>query len=136
LILKNTLTFVIHRETMARILFVDDDFFTLETYEKLLSFFGHQSILANTCTHALQLAVDQSPDLIILDMRMPDMDGFEFLKELRSNPDTADIPAAMVSASPDVYAKRAKAAGAQYYLAKPIRTEKLLEIIAENTTAE
>lgn len=119
---------------MARILFVDDDFFTLETYGKIVSLFGHQAILADTCVQALKLAIEQLPDLIILDMRLPDMDGFEMLRELRSNPATAKIPAAMVSASPDVYAKHAKAAGAQYYLSKPIRTEKLLEIIEQNTS--
>jgi CheY-like chemotaxis protein len=117
---------------MACILFVDDDYFTLETYDKILTLLGHQTILSESAGQALLLAEIQQPDLIVVDMHLLDMDGFEFLKRLKSNPATVHIPAVMVSASPEIYAQRAIAAGALEYLTKPVYPEKLLEIIEQN----
>jgi CheY-like chemotaxis protein len=117
---------------MARILFVDDDFYTLETYDKIISLMGHQAILAVSGTRAIQIATTQVPDLIVVDMHLPDMDGFTLLKELKANPATARIPAVMVSASSDKYAMQALAAGAQQYMCKPIYPEKLLAILEDN----
>ncbi len=118
---------------MAKILFVDDDFFTLETYEKMMSLFGHEVVLAETSAEALQLSRQHCPDLIILDMNLPDMDGFELLRTLKADAETRQLPAVMVSANPEAYALTALNAGAQYYLTKPIRIERLLEIIEENS---
>jgi len=118
---------------MARILFVDDDYFTLETYDKIFSLFGHQAILSESASQALLIAEGQQPDVIVLDMSLPDMDGFELLAQLKMNPLTAGIPAVMVSASPDIYAIKAIAAGAYQYMSKPIFPEKLLEIIEQNS---
>ncbi len=117
---------------MACILFVDDDFFTLETYEKIFSLYGHQSILSESANEALEIAEKQQPDIIVLDMRLPDMDGFELLEHLKSNPKTTQIPAVMVSANPEAFSLKALEAGAQHYLSKPVHPDKLLEIINEN----
>jgi len=117
---------------MACILFVDDDFYTLETYEKIISLMGHQAILAESAEDAFQLLVTHLPDLIVVDMFLPDMDGFAFLKQLRADPRTAKILAVMVSANPDLYAKKAIEAGAQEYMSKPIYPEKLLAILEES----
>lgn len=116
---------------MARILFVDDDYDTLKTYEKIIALFGHQALLAAYAADALQIAAAQLPDLIVVDMRLPDMDGFEFLKRLKSNPETAEIPSVMVSASPDHFANQAIAAGAKGYMTKPIDPGKLLDLLEE-----
>ena len=121
---------------MARILFVDDDFFTLETYDRIMTLLGHESILSGTSTEALKIAAEQCPDLIVLDMRLPEMDGFELLRALKANPETEKIPAIMVSANPDSYAIHAYEAGAQYYLSKPFHPEKILEIIEQNSALE
>jgi len=118
---------------MACILFVDDDFFTLETYDKIFSLYGHQSILSESALKALEIAENQKPDLIVLDMRLPDMDGFELLRKLKANPKTAAIPAVMVSANPEAYAIHAHEAGAQHYISKPVHPDKLLEIIEQNS---
>jgi CheY-like chemotaxis protein len=116
---------------MACILFVDDDYFTLETYEKIFSLFGHQILLAESGEEALEVVKEHALDLIVLDMRLPEMDGFELLKQLKSDPATKEIPAVMVSANPDLYARQAIAAGAQHYISKPVYPEKLLEIIEQ-----
>jgi CheY-like chemotaxis protein len=120
---------------MASILFVDDDEFMLETYEKIISLFGHQAILADTAEAAFIQIETQQPDMIVLDNQLPDVEGLDVLKILRSNTSTASIPVVMVSASPDVVAMQAKAAGAQYFLSKPIFPEDLIEILEENKLA-
>ena len=118
---------------MARILFVDDDPLTLETYETIISFYGHDVLLANNGEQAIQLATKEQPDMFILDMNMPDIHGFDLLRKLRKIPQTAKIPAMMVSASPDAFADAAIRAGAQEFRSKPVRPDELLEIIAHYT---
>jgi CheY-like chemotaxis protein len=119
---------------MARILFVDDDLFTLDTYKTIISFFGHDPILADTASQANELAHEQSPDAIVLDMNLPDMHGLDLLRLLKKDPDTTDIPVIMVSASADAMGDRAVEAGARIFLSKPVRPEKLVDLIDEYTT--
>lgn len=115
---------------MARILFVDDDPFTLETLDKSVQIFGHQAILASTGKQGLDMARSHIPDLIMLDMRLPDMDGLTILKNLRLTPSTAPIPVVVLSASPEVdFAEVSQAAGADNILNKPIRLQTLQDVI-------
>jgi CheY-like chemotaxis protein len=117
---------------MASILFVDDDPDTLYTYNQAVIIFGHQALLANSGGAALNMACEHHPDLIFLDMRMPDMDGIELLSKLSTNEVTKDIPAIMVSASPETgLASKALKAGAKSYLSKPIRLNDLMKIIQQ-----
>jgi two-component system cell cycle response regulator DivK len=121
---------------MARVLFVDDDPLTLETYSTIISYFGHDVLLADNATQALQRATQESPDILVLDMNMPDMHGFDLLRKLRKNPQTANLPAVMVSASADAFAEGAIAAGAQEFRSKPVRPDDLLELIDQYTTSD
>jgi len=119
---------------MARVLFIDDDPSTLETYTKAVELFGHRAILADTAEKALEIAAAECPDLIILDVRMPDMDGFELLTRLREGGSTASIPVVMLSAGAEMdAADQAQAAGAVEYLSKPIRLNKLIDTIQQYT---
>ncbi|HBX69137.1 MAG TPA: two-component system response regulator [Chloroflexi bacterium] len=120
---------------MARILFVDDDPLTLETYSTIISYFGHEVLLAANGGDALEVAVQESPDMMVLDMNMPDMHGFDLLRKLRKNPLTAHLPAVMVSASPEAFADGAIAAGAQEFRSKPVRPDDLLALIEKYTAA-
>jgi CheY-like chemotaxis protein len=115
---------------MARILFVDDDPFTLETLNKSVQIFGHQAILASSGKQGLDMARSQTPDLIMLDMMLPDMDGLTILKNLRHTPSTAPIPVVVLSASPEVdFEEVSKAAGADNVLNKPVRLQALQDVI-------
>ena len=58
---------------MARILFVDDDPLTLETYSHIIGFFGHKVLLASTAEQAILTAMEEKPDLLVLDMNLPDL---------------------------------------------------------------
>ncbi len=120
---------------MARILFVDDDPFTLETLTKAVEVFGHQALLADNGKTGLDLAAMQSPDLIFTDMRLPDMDGLTFVRKLQEQPATTRIPVLVLSASPDLDAvEMARSAGAKDYINKPIRLQALLDIIQQYTS--
>lgn len=115
---------------MARILFVDDDPFTLETLSKSAQILGHQAILANSGEQALAIAASEAPDLILSDMRLADMDGLSLLGRLKDSASTAGITVVMLSASPELdAAEMAHAAGAKDYLLKPVRLRTLEEVI-------
>jgi len=114
---------------MTTILFIEDDILTLETYEKMVTFLGHEALLADTGEKALEI-LDQGPvDLIILDRQLSEMSGFDALKLLRAHRAGVDVPIIMVSASHDVFADRAKAEGAQDFLSKPLLTGDLQDLI-------
>ena len=120
---------------MARILFVDDDPNTLETLDKSAQLFGHQAIIAKSGEEALKLAAAQSPDLIMTDMMLPDMDGLALLDQLRQNDATVSIPVVVLSASAEMdIAQLSEQAGADSYLSKPVRLQTLQNVFERYTS--
>ncbi len=115
---------------MTKILFVDDDADTLETLTRAVQLFGHEAYLAQTGKEALHLAVEKSPQIIFIDMSLPDMDGITLLASLQHDPRTATIPSLMLSAGPEADAgMMARQAGARAYVNKPVRLQTLLDLI-------
>ena len=115
---------------MRRILFVDDDPYTLETLKKATQILGHQALLASTGQEALDLAIDQTPDLIFVDISLPDVNGLDVVGWICVQPETELIPVIVLSASPAMdVAQQALSAGAQEYIAKPIRLQTLMDLI-------
>ena len=104
-----------------KILVVDDEDRNLRLMEALLAPLGHTVILAVDGRDALQKVNADEPDLILLDVNMPGMDGFEVARRLKADPQTSVIPIVMVTALKDV-ADRVKAleAGADDFLNKPV----------------
>jgi CheY-like chemotaxis protein len=121
---------------MARILFIDDDPFTLETLGKAVEVFGHQALWATTGEQALQVASQQAPDIIFVDMSLPDISGIALIGKLRGEASLVNTPILMLSASPELDAAEvALKAGAQAYLNKPIRLQALLDAIQQYAPA-
>ena len=121
---------------MARILFVDDDPYTLEILGKAVEVFGHKAIWANNGHEALRIASEQLPDMVFVDMSLPDIDGLALISRLRQVPSLLNTPLLVLSASPELdAAELARKAGAQAYLNKPIRLQTLLDAIQTYTTA-
>ncbi len=112
---------------MAKILIVDDDVDALKLVGLMLERQGHQIIAANNGMQALEKAATQTPDLIILDVMMPDMDGYQVTRRLRQNPTTQATPILMFTAKSGVADKIAGfQAGVDEYLTKPIHPAELV----------
>ncbi|MDD5467016.1 MAG: response regulator [Anaerolineales bacterium] len=104
-----------------KILIVDDDPETIQFLSLVLTRQGYQPLAAKNGMEALSLARSDKPDLIILDVMMPDMDGFEVARNLRRHPDTALIPILMFTAKTMVEDKLAGyESGVDIYLTKPV----------------
>lgn len=110
-----------------RILVIDDELQTLKLIGLMLEKRGYNIIAAHTGSRGLEKAQAQQPDLIILDIMMPDVDGYEVTRRLRTNPDTADIPIIMFTAKQNLDDKVAGfKAGADDYLTKPVHPAEMV----------
>ena len=113
-----------------RILVVDDDQATAETLQMLLELEGAQVTAAIGGANALQLARSTAFDLIISDLGMPGMDGYELLLQLKAVPALASIPViALTGFGRDRDVMLTEAAGFAAHVAKPVSTERLLSLI-------
>jgi CheY-like chemotaxis protein len=122
---------------MARILFIDDDLDTLRLMNSAVVLFGHHALLASSGQVGLLVAGNEAPDMIMIDMRLCDMDGIAVIRLIRSNPPIAGIPIVVISASPaDGLADKARAAGAKEYLQKPIQLQTLQDVIQKYTNGK
>ena len=115
---------------MAKILIVDDDIHATTLLEKVLAIKGHDATSVNESSETIKVANSTSPDLILLDLMMPEPNGFEVCKMLRADPTYAKIPIVIVTAMDDNESKEtAYGAGANDYLIKPFRIDALAEAI-------
>ena len=88
---------LIMKDNQYTILLVDDNFDNIELLEEILMAQGYNTLTALTGFDAIRLAVNRQPDLILLDIAMPVMDGMEVLEVLKSDQDTATIPVMFVT---------------------------------------
>ncbi len=110
-----------------KILVVDDDVDTLRLVGLMLQRNGYDIVAASSGRQALLMALKEQPDLIILDVMMPDMDGYEVTRKLRSDPKTLAIPIIMFTAKSQIDDKvTGFEAGADDYLTKPTQPRELL----------
>ena len=113
--------------TPARILVVDDEPQNLELIEAILAPVGYEIFLASNGDEALTLAAERRPDLLILDLMMPGLSGFEVCARVKMHPQTGSIPVLFVTAVTQVGDKeRALAAGGDDFLTKPFQRVELL----------
>ncbi len=114
------------------ILIVDDDRVILRTLEKILLDAGYSVTPLSLGREAVKIAKDRSPDLIILDIMMPDMDGGDVAHVLKNDAETRDIPIIFLSS---LVTKREEQSSSRkhglYFLAKPINRNELLKRIRE-----
>lgn len=106
--------------TNPKILIVDDEPFNVNYLEQELEDLNYATITANNGQAALDKVQADSPELVLLDIMMPVMDGFEVLARLKANPSTRDIPVIIISASNDLQnVVKGIQLGAEDYLPKP-----------------
>ncbi len=120
---------------MARILIVDDVKFISRMLCDMLTQRGHETMVAEDGVEALEIALDDPPDLILLDLEMPRMDGLEVARILRGEPGTCAVPIMVITANRDAASMNAAVGvGVDEYLTKPFddnllfdRIDRLLE---------
>ena len=115
---------------MPQILIVEDEHDMLEDLVAIFELEGFDVVAVENGRAALEAALREKPDVILSDIRMPEMNGIELLREIRSRPDMADIPFIFHSAyHTDEYVTLANGAGADDFLAKPTAIDKMIETV-------
>jgi two-component system cell cycle response regulator len=119
-------------EDKQTVLVIEDNTLNMKLVLTLLNIGNYRTLEAPDAATGLQLAKDHKPDLILMDIGLPDMDGLEATRRLRGNPETADIPIVAVSgfAMPEDI-KKAFDAGCNGYITKPIPTRTFIDTISE-----
>lgn len=114
----------------TKILLIEDDARSVHLMELILGSLGYQPLVAENGREGLEMARIHRPDLILLDLMLPEMDGFEFLRQARADPDIGDVPVVVTSARARSSTKKAAAElGIDAYLTKPFRKDELLDVI-------
>lgn len=117
---------------MLRVLIIDDSPTEVYKLTTILEKNGYSVEVAKTGESGLQMATDNPPDLILMDVVMPGLNGFQATRQLSRQPQTADVPVVIVStkdqATDKVWGMRQ---GARAYLVKPIAEAQLLNAIKE-----
>ena len=121
-------SFIHEKGIMAeKILIIDDDLDTLKLVGMMLQKQGYQILAATNGQQGLGYAESDDPDLVLLDVMMPQLDGYEVARRLRANPDTATIPILMFTAKTQLDDKvTGFEAGADDYLTKPTHPSELV----------
>jgi two-component system cell cycle response regulator/two-component system cell cycle response regulator DivK len=120
-----------------KVLLVEDNELHMKLVDDLLSYHGFTVLRATTGARALVLAEENQPDIILMDLALKGMDGFEVTRALKQNPNTASIPVVALSA----YAmpqdrQRAAEAGCVGFVTKPIDTRTFPALVADFALAK
>ena len=111
---------------MAKILIAEDERDIRDLVAFTLRFAGHEVFAASNGEEAVEMAPRVNPDLILMDVRMPRMTGYEACRALKANPDMKDIPVVFLSAKGQENEKQQGLdAGAEEYLLKPFAPDQL-----------
>ncbi|RYZ39171.1 MAG: response regulator [Myxococcaceae bacterium] len=118
---------------MKRLLIVDDELAIVEALQDILSLEGYDIDTAYNGDEGLQRLMAAKPDLVLLDLMMPVMDGGELLRRIRAHPDLRHIPVVVMSAGRLTEEERR---ASSHFLAKPFELDDLLGTIARQLPAE
>ena len=117
---------------MAKILVVDDEVQLIQMVQIRLEASGYEVVTANDGEEGIEKAKSENPDLVLLDIMMPVMDGYEACKILKSDPQTNKIPIIYLSAkAQEDDLQNGKESGADAFVKKPFETPELLAKIEE-----
>lgn len=115
-----------------RVLVVEDEFDSIQMVSKILRHHGAEVHIAHNGRECLKVLEELQPTFIIMDLALPEMDGWETLEKIRANPKTAQIPVAAITAYHSVnVAEDAHEAGFNAYFPKPLDTGSIIESLGE-----
>ena len=114
-----------------RIIYVEDDPVNAHLMSEIITkLTSYQLIIASTGNEGLKLILEQLPDVVLLDINLPDIDGYEILEEMRAHPQAKKIPViAMTARAMMADVERGERAGFDDYIVKPARAAELLKSI-------
>ena len=122
-------------EEEVKVLLIEDDEFTAEMYRIRLAGDGYEVVIARNGREGLDLATSALPDFVYLDIRLPILDGFEVLEQLRANPVTANIPVIILTNyGEEEFRDRGLKLGALDFLVKSDTTPAQLSETVERVT--
>lgn len=122
---------------MATVMVVDDNPTMVEMLSMALNIFGHHALAAYSGEEALERIPDDVPDLILLDLTMPGIDGYETLRRLRACPETERLPVYVITAAAELdLEERVYLAGGTGLLRKPIQMETLADLVEAHSRVE
>jgi len=114
------------------ILVVEDNTLNMKLVRGLIKIGKYRMLEANDAESGIQLIREQMPDLVLMDIQLPGMDGLSATKIIKEDPDLKDIPiVALTSYAMQGDKEKALAAGCTGYIAKPIDTRKFLETVSQ-----
>jgi two-component system cell cycle response regulator DivK len=115
-----------------RILYVEDAAVIRDTISRLLELNGYKVAYAKNGKEGVEMTRSWQPDLVLMDLRMPVMDGYDAIDEIKSDPETKHIPIFVISAwSTNRERTRAKVVGADNFFVKPPDLNQLVEAIED-----
>ena len=116
---------------MAKLLLVDDDRDVVQLLTYLMERHGYQILEANDGQEGLDTVLREHPDLIILDIMMPQMDGFVMSQRLAENPSTRNIPVIILTAKGQARDSFEKTPNVRYFMEKPFEPKELQDNVLE-----
>ncbi len=118
---------------MAKILIIEDDFEVIENLAELLELKGYEVLTASNGKIGIDLAISELPDLVISDIMMPETNGYDVLKAIKSYPSTYATPFIFLTAkAEDADRRSGMELGADDYLVKPFENDEVIKAIAAN----
>ncbi len=118
------------------VLIVEDNPLNMKLFKEILELHGYVTVAAADGGSALALARTTRPDVILMDIQLPNMSGFEVIRHLKQDPNLQSIPVVAVTAHAMVGDESAvRLAGCEEYLTKPVSIERLLEVVARYAQA-
>jgi two-component system cell cycle response regulator DivK len=116
-----------------QILVVEDNELNMKLFRDVLVVKGYRALEATTGEEAIALATEHAPDLVLMDVQLPDLDGVEALRRLRTNERTATIPVlALTAQAMQGDRERFLAEGFDGYVSKPVNVRELLGIVRQH----
>jgi two-component system cell cycle response regulator DivK len=119
--------------TNARVLVVEDNDKNMKLFRDVLAATGYRTLEATTGREAVDLASEHIPDLVLMDIQLPDLDGMQALQRLRADARTAAIPVvALTAQAMQGDRERFLAAGFDGYVSKPVNVHDLIETVRQH----
>ncbi|MGD9650436.1 MAG: response regulator [Dongiaceae bacterium] len=119
-------------KTVKRILVVEDNEMNMKLFNDLLEVTGYEVMQSRNGYDAMEQAKKQKPDLVLMDIQLPEVTGTEVIKWFKADPDLKDIPVIAVTAhAMKEEERRIRESGCEYYMTKPISLPHFLETVAK-----